>query len=421
MRTVCGAIAAAVLLFTHPAAASEDFVEAVEKITPSVATIVSTATPEGSGQLCSVTTGVVVSPDGLILTACHAVVGFDTIAVRLPDGKTHPATMHGSDALSGLALLKIDAVDLTPAEFADSDELRVGQWVLSVGNQFGVEQSSSPGFSVGIIGRLKCVVPYANLHHRELIKTDAAMNPGCVGGPLVDRRGRVVGINIAICSSTGVWQGVGYAIPSNVVVHVLEKLKAGEKIERGWLGVRILDDAQVRIGAVGEGTPAEKAGLQKGDVVVAYNGKNIADTNELVDIVASTRPGAAVVVTITRDGNEQDVTVQVGVRPANLSYRPFGSTHGSSSGPGSKAIDSVLPPGMTEKLAQAENGIQEAMRQFFDEIKDPELVAKYKQALEKLPGIELRLVSPQELDQLREENRDLKNRVEQLEELLKNR
>ena len=93
MRTVCGAIAAAVLLFTHPATASEDFVEAVEKITPSVATIVSTATPEGSEQLCSVTTGVVISPDGLILTACHAAVSFDTIAVRLPDGKTHPATM----------------------------------------------------------------------------------------------------------------------------------------------------------------------------------------------------------------------------------------------------------------------------------------------------------------------------------------
>jgi len=422
MRAVCEVIAAA-LIFGGSGAAAEDFVKAVEKITPSLATVISKAGAEGRGQLCSVTTGVVASADGLILTAYHATAGFDNIAARLCDGQTYAAVVHGFDAVSGLALLKIDAVGLTPVEFADSDKLRVGQWVLSAGNQFGIERSSSPGFSVGIIGRLNCSVPYADAHHRDLIRTDAAMNPGCVGGPLIDTHGRAVGINIAICSSTGTWQGVGYAIPSNVVVRLMQSLKTGEKNERGWLGVNIVDDGAVRISSVAKDTPAERTGLHAGDTIVAYNGKSVGGAHELVDLVAASPPGSIATITIVRDDKKQDMTVKLGSRPVGLpgGPSPISKVLDPPAEPSSEKAVPRFPAEIADKLGDAGSSLQEAIEKYLAQIKDTEFATQWKEAIDQLAGIELRVISPDELKQLHEENAGLKKRVEQLEKLLNNK
>ena len=419
MRAFYAAAAAAILVFAHTTASSEDFTNSVEKIAPSVVTVISTAEPkEEAGRFSSVAGGVVISADGLILTAYHAAVGFDKITVELSDGNTYAAAVRGTDEVKGLALLKIDAAGLTPAEFANSDELRVGQWVLSVGNQFGIEQRSSPGFSVGIIGGLKCTVPYADVYHHNLIKTDAAMNAGCVGGALLDGRGRIVGINIAICSSTGAWQGVGYAIPSNVVMAAVKRLKTGEKIKRGWLGVSIEQHGAVRIACVGAGTPAQKAGLRKGDIILAYNGKEVADAFVLVDLVASTSPGSAAVITIARENEKRDVKVRVGARPmvvpASAPEQSADQSHESAY----EKLANALSGDVGRKLGGAGTKVRDAIKQYLADLKDPELIDKCKRALESLPSIELRIMPARDLDQLHEENRDLKRRIEELEKRL---
>ena len=421
MRISRGAIAAAILLSACAASAGEDFVEAVDKITPSVATVISTSGPEGAGRFSSVATGIVIAADGLILTVCHGAEVFKTITVQLSNGETHAGVVHGSDPVSGLAVIKIDAAGLTPAEFADSDKLRVGQWVTSVGNQLGADGSSSPDFSVGIIGGLNCALPSAQMCHRRLIKTDAAMTPGCVGGPLIDPEGRVIGINIAICSSTNAWQGVGYAMATNIAAPLIEKLKAGEKIRRGWLGMRITHGADVRITSVAENGSAAEAGLLNGDTVAAFNGKNIGNAYQLIDLVAAAAPGSNATMTIIRNGKKQDITVKIGTRPAGPPRPEPRPGLGKAPGRSSSLYETILcelPAEIREKLGEGGSSIREAIKKHLAELKDPALVKKYKHVLDHISDFDVKIVTGQELQQLQEDNRDLKKRIEDLEKLL---
>lgn len=422
MRISRGAIAAAILLSACAAAAGEDFVEAVDKITPSVATVISTSGPEGTGRFSSVTTGIVVAADGLILTAWLGAEKLQTITVQLSDGTTHAAVVHGADPVSRLAVLKIDAAGLTPAEFADSDKLRVGQWVMSVGNQLGADGSSSPDFSIGIIGGLNCALPSGQMCHRHLIKTDAAMTPGCVGGPLIDPEGRVIGINIAICSSTNAWEGVGYALPTNIAAPLIKKLKAGEKIVRGWLGMRITHGAAVRITSIAENGPAAEAGLLNGDTVAAFNGKSINNAYQLIDLVAATTPGSNATMTITRNGEKQDITVKIGTRPAAPPRRQPRPGHGKAPGRSGSLYETIvceLPADIREKLGEGGSSIREAIKKHLAQLKDPDLVKKYKHILDRISDFDVKIITAKELEQLQEENRNLKERVEHLEKLLK--
>jgi serine protease Do len=421
MRISRGAIAAAILLSACAASAGEDFVEAVDKITPSVATVISTSGPEGAGRFSSVATGIVIAADGLILTVCHGAEVFKTITVQLSNGETHAGVVHGSDPVSGLAVIKIDAAGLTPAEFADSDKLRVGQWVTSVGNQLGADGSSSPDFSVGIIGGLNCALPSAQMCHRRLIKTDAAMTPGCVGGPLIDPEGRVIGINIAICSSTNAWQGVGYAMATNIAAPLIEKLKAGEKIRRGWLGMRITHGADVRITSVAENGYAAEAGLLNGDTIAAFNGKSIGNAYQLIDLVAAAAPGSNATMTIIRNGKKQDITVKIGTRPAAPPRPEPRPGLGKAPGRSSSLYETILcelPAEIREKLGEGGSSIREAIKKHLAELKDPALVKKYKHVLDHISDFDVKIVTGQELQQLQEDNRDLKKRVEDIEKLL---
>jgi len=397
-----------------PAGAMEEFVNAVEKVRPSVVTVVTDSGDASHHCVSSVTTGLVVSPDGLILTALHAATG-EKIEIRLPDGSSHGGTVHGYDAVCGLSLIKIDADKLVPAEFGDSNALKVGQWVMSVGNQFGVEKNPTPGFSIGIVGGLNCSLPQASTHNDDLIRTDAAMNPGCVGGPLIDILGRVVGINIAICSNTGCWQGVGYAIPSAGVLPVLERLKNGEKIDRGWLGVTISPAGPVTVTSVGKGTPAERAGLQVGDLILALNGTKVDDPYELIDLIAASRPGTKVVISVRRGSSEKQVSVVLGARPITSACEAAGHAC---------AVNSVsldLPANVKTQFDDAGRKFQEVVQRCVEEVKDPKLLDQYKKALEQLPAFELRVLSPRQYERLEDENAELKKRIDELEKQLQNK
>ena len=394
-----------------PAHAMEEFVNAVEKVRPSVVTVVSESGEELDQSVSSVTTGVVVSPDGLILTALHAASG-EKITIRLPGGSARSGAIHGYDAVCGLSVIKIDATGLVPAEFGDSSALKVGQWVMSVGNQFGVEKDPIPGFSVGIVGGLNCSLPQAETRHDDLIRTDAAMNPGSVGGALIDISGRVVGINIAICSNTGCWQGVGYAIPSASVLPVLERLKRGERIDRGWLGVTISPAGSVIVTSVGKGTPAQLAGLEVGDLIVAFGGKKVADAYELVDLIAASKPGSKVVIDLNRGSNEKQVGVVLGSRPIASACEAAGHPCATNS----LGVD--LPTEVKAQLSDAGRRFQEVVQRCVEEIKDPKLIDQYKKALEHLPSFDLRVISPQQFERLDRENAELRKRIEELEKQL---
>lgn len=268
--------------------------------------------------------GVVISKDGYVLTNNHVVEGADEINVRLPEGQgEYSAKVVGADATTDLALLKIEIEpdkELQAAVLGDSDSLRVGEWVIAIGNPFGLEHTVTAGI-VSAKGRVIGSGPYD-----DFIQTDASINPGNSGGPLFNLRGEVVGINTAIVASG---QGIGFAIPINVAKEELPQLREKGKVTRGWLGVQIQgwepgmaqkfglkEERGALVGRVIEGEPAEKAGIKKGDVILEVEGHKIKDTKDLLNTVARLQPGQKVKVKVWRDGKELTLTVELGERPA---------------------------------------------------------------------------------------------------------
>jgi serine protease Do len=265
----------------------------------------------------SLGSGVIVDPNGYVITNNHVVAEADEILVRLKEGKEYPAEIVGRDPKTDLALIKIKADKQLPSlPLGDSDKLRVGDWVLAVGNPFGLEHTVTAGI-ISAKGRIIGAGPYDNF-----LQTDASINPGNSGGPLINLKGEVVGINTAIVPQG---QGIGFAIPVNTTKKIMAQLRKQGRVIRGWLGVTIqpvtkelaekfgLDEPMGALVAnVVPGSPADEAGLKRGDVIVRYDGKKVKDMHALPRLVADTPVGEEVALVVMRGGKKRPLQVTIG-------------------------------------------------------------------------------------------------------------
>ena len=267
--------------------------------------------------------GVIVSEQGYILTNHHVVESVDQIEVALSDSRKVPAKVVGTDPETDLAVLKIEVQQLPAITFARAEQLRVGDVVLAIGNPFGVGQTVTFGIVSGL-GRSHLGIAT----FESFIQTDAAIHPGNSGGALVDVRGNLVGVNTAIYSQTGASMGIGYAIPVSIARQVMEQIIEKGSVTRGWIGVGVQDINKelaesfklptakgVLITQIERGSPADKAGVKLGDVLVAVNGRPVGDTTTMLNLVAALRPGEQARVRVARNQEETDLTVTVGRRP----------------------------------------------------------------------------------------------------------
>jgi serine protease Do len=285
-------------------------------------------TPPGQGKqvVRSLGSGVIVSPDGYILTNNHVVQGADTLTVVLADGKKYPAKLVGTDPQSDVAVIKIAATDLPAATLGNSDSVKVGQWVIAVGNPFQLMHTVTAGI---ISAKGRSDIGLAD--YEDFIQTDAAINPGNSGGALADLNGNVIGINTAINSPSGGNIGIGFAIPIGMARDVMDALITQGKVIRGYVGLALqdLDDNLAKamklkstrgtlVGDVVAGGPADKAGVKRGDVIVQMNGEDVANSLQLRNQVARAKPGTSVTFTLMRDGKQMDVKIVLAERPKEL-------------------------------------------------------------------------------------------------------
>ncbi len=269
--------------------------------------------------------GFIISPDGYILTNNHVVGDADNISVKLADGRKFKAKVIGKDPQSDVAVIKINAKNLPVLPLGDSDKLQVGEWVIAIGNPFGLTQTVTVGV-VSAKGRSRLGIT----EYEDYIQTDAAINPGNSGGPLINIHGEAIGINSAIFSRSGGYMGIGFAIPINMAKAVKDQLIKNGKVIRGWLGVVIqeLDEdlaksfglskkEGVLIAEVADNSPAKKAGLKSGDIILKMNGHKVYDIGELRNKIALTPPGTKVTFDILREGKHKKVTVTIEEKPGS--------------------------------------------------------------------------------------------------------
>jgi serine protease Do len=282
-------------------------------------------TPQPRASLGS---GFIVSADGYVVTNYHVVQQGDEIMVRLADQRELKAELVGGDPRTDIALLKIGASGLPDIAFGDSDQVAVGAPVMAIGNPFGLDQTVTTGI-VSAKERFIGAGPYDNF-----IQTDASINPGNSGGPLVDVHGALVGINTAIFSQSGGWQGIGFATPVNLAKDVLAQLRARGKVIRGYLGVNVmpvsleiakrtgLDEPRgVVVAEIVEGSPAARAGLKAGDVITAFQGKPVRTPRDLTVAVAATPPGTKVNLEVVGRDGKRTVTATLGELPERQTQR----------------------------------------------------------------------------------------------------
>jgi len=274
--------------------------------------------------------GVIIDKDGDIVTNAHVVDNADKIVVTLQDKREFDARVVGVDAKTDVAVLKIHApYDLHAAALGNSDTLHVGDWVVAIGNPFGLSETVTAGI-VSAKGRVIGEGPYD-----DFIQTDASINPGNSGGPLLNLQGEVVGINAAIFSQSGGNIGIGFAIPINLVKSMVAQLEAHGKVIRGWLGVVIQDVTPglaktfglkhaegALVSDVTPESPAARAGLQRGDIVVEYNGTHIEAAHQLPALVAGTEIGKTVPITVRRNGQSKTLSITVAEMPARAAIPP---------------------------------------------------------------------------------------------------
>ena len=277
-------------------------------------------TAQGAGS------GFFISADGFIVTNNHVVADAIEINVRLSDGRELKARLIGRDPLTDLAVIKVEGSTFPFVSFEDKAEPRVGDWVIAVGNPFGLGGTATAGI---VSAKARDIDPSG---YNDYIQIDAAINRGNSGGPTFDIYGRVIGVNTAIFSPTGGSVGIGFAIPAGIAKETTDRLMRGEKIERGYLGVTIgnlTNEYRESLGLpegtkgayitdVTPGAPGEQGGLQAGDVVVSLNGRAIEGSNELTRAVGAVKPGETLRLELLREGRRQTITVRAGTRPANL-------------------------------------------------------------------------------------------------------
>jgi serine protease Do len=266
--------------------------------------------------------GMIMDAKGHILTNNHVVAGATEIQVLLADGHRYPAELVGTDPKTDLAVIQIKTDEKLPyVIFGDSDEMKVGNWVVAIGAPQGLDQTVTQGI-ISAKHRRGILDPSS---YQDYLQTDAAINPGNSGGPLLNLQGKVIGVNAAIVSESGGFEGIGFAIPSNMAVHIANALIKNGKVERGWLGVSIMNltpdlqksmNLKVTKGAliadVVKGGPADKAGLKKNDVVTTYQGKEILDASSLQNQVANTSIGQEITLTVMREGTSRDYKIKIG-------------------------------------------------------------------------------------------------------------
>ncbi len=337
--------------YTNSPNGAIDFTQAAEKVMPTVVhistktTVRTSSYPQGFdlwqeffGESWNVPqkenvqqasgSGVIVQKDGYIVTNNHVVQGADEITVTLHDKREFTAQVIGTDPNTDLALLKIEASDLATISFANSDDVKVGEWVLAVGNPFSLNSTvtagivSAKGRNINIL-RQKYAI-------ESFIQTDAAINPGNSGGALTNANGDLIGINSAIASPTGSYTGYGFAVPSNLVTKVIYDLKKYGIVQRGFLGVSIRDvdsklvqekelkvNSGVYVDAANENGAAEKAGIKSGDVIVEIDGMSVASASEIQEIIGRRTPGDAVHVKVDRKGSEKNFEVHLTNKDGN--------------------------------------------------------------------------------------------------------
>lgn len=347
-----------------PAGLTQGFSEIVKKVTPAVVNIAVTGGGEGGGRGRraplppgpfggppgeeapggdlptpppmppgghgrpdqSAGSGVIVDSNGFIVTNNHVVEGATQITVTLSDRREFSAKVVGTDPKTDLAVVKIDAKDLPSLKWADYEKLQVGDLVLAVGSPFGLSSTVTLGI-ISALGRGNVGIA----DYEDFIQTDAAINPGNSGGALVNMSGELMGINTAIFSRTGGSEGIGFAIPSSIALDIVDSLQKTGKVVRGWMGVAIQEITPalaksfklpeqrkgVLISDVNENGPSHAAGIRRGDVVVAFNGKEVQNVSQLRNLVARTMVGKDAQVKILRDGKEQTLAVKVAERPTD--------------------------------------------------------------------------------------------------------
>ena len=306
--------------------------------------------------------GFIVSTDGYILTNHHVVGDSSKVTVRFHDGRELVAKVVGSDAQSDVAVIKVDATNLTPLPLGDSNATEVGEWVLASGAPFGLTQTLTAGI-VSAVGRNSVGIN----NYENFIQTDAAINPGNSGGPLVNLRGEVIGINTAIFSKTGGSVGLGFAIPVEMAKQVYDQILDHGTVVRGYLGVRIqglnqdladhfgLKESQgVLVGDVQKGTPGDKAGLKQADVIVELDGKRVDQAATFRNAIAMKSPGSKVNLTIVRDGQRLPVTVTLDKLPENGAVASAKESPKSASSWGFSV--QPLTPELAKKFGYAEDG-----------------------------------------------------------------
>ncbi len=270
--------------------------------------------------------GFIISSDGYILTNNHVVEDAAAITIKLADKRELKADIIGTDPQSDVALIKIDAENLPFLPLGDSDKLEVGEWVIAIGSPFELNQTVTVGI-VSAKGRSRIGIN----DYENFIQTDAAINPGNSGGPLLNIYGKVIGMNTAIFSRSGGYMGIGFAIPVNMTKAVIDQLKKDGKVTRGWLGVVIQDVDEalsksfglkntggVLISEVQQKSPADKAGIKRGDILISMNGKRLIDVPDLRNNIALMTPGSKVKFELIRNGNELTLRVVIGEQPADF-------------------------------------------------------------------------------------------------------
>ena len=275
--------------------------------------------------------GFILTTDGFVMTNAHVVDGADEVIVTLPDKREFKAKIIGADKRTDVAVVKIDAVNLPAVKIADISRLRVGEWVMAIGSPFGLENTVTAGI---VSAKQRDTGDYL-----PFIQTDVAINPGNSGGPLINMRGEVVGINSQIYSRSGGYQGISFAIPIDEAMRVSEQLRSNGKVTRGRIGVQIdqvskdvaesigLGKAQgALIRGVESGAPAEKAGIEAGDIITKFEGKTIDKASDLPRMVGNVKPGTKATVTVFRRGTSRDIVVTIAEveaeKPARAASKP---------------------------------------------------------------------------------------------------